>query len=153
VLTGDPDHYSNNAQPGVFDIRPDSGNLPSEVLSPLLRVLGERTRTPECCWFAAWEGWGDIRADVRSAPWFQVPGRGYHLLSGPLDAAGETVTNYPGRSASLWWPDDHAWCVATEIDLNTTYIGCDDDCSESIRALPELEALATDPEGRGYEGW
>jgi hypothetical protein len=137
----------------VFDFRPRDGTLPPELVGPLARALASHTTTPERCWFAVWEGWGDIRSDVARAPKFEVPNRAYHLLSGPLDAVLESVTNYEGQSASLWWPDDHAWCVATEIDFNTTYIGCDDACSEAIRALPELEALPTDPAGRGYEEW
>jgi hypothetical protein len=153
VLTGEPDHRSNEPQPGVFDFRPRDGTLPPELVGPLARALASHTTTPERCWFAVWEGWGDIRSDVARAPKFEVPNRAYHLLSGPLDAVLESVTNYEGQSASLWWPDDHAWCVATEIDFNTTYIGCDDACSEAIRALPELEALPTDPAGRGYEEW
>ena len=49
------------------------------------------------------------------------------------------------QSANLWWPDDRAWCVAAEIDLNTTYIGCGDACREAILDESVLEALAIDP--------
>jgi hypothetical protein len=45
----------------------------------------------------------------------------------------------------VWWPDDRAWCVATDIDLNSTYIGCDDACRAEILALSEVEALPIDP--------
>ena len=53
----------------------------------------------------------------------------------------------PGSTnpGSLWWPDDRAWCVATEIDLNTTYVGCDEPCRDAILATSEFEALAIDP--------
>ena len=27
------------------------------------------------------------------------------------------------RSPSLWWPEDRAWCVATDVDLETSYLG------------------------------
>jgi hypothetical protein len=49
------------------------------------------------------------------------------------------------QSPNLWWPDDRVWCVATEIDLNTTYIGCDQSTSEEILAMRAVEALAIDP--------
>ena len=49
------------------------------------------------------------------------------------------------QSPNLWWPDDHAWCVATEIDFNTTYIACDQATRDEILALPDIEAFAIDP--------
>jgi hypothetical protein len=49
------------------------------------------------------------------------------------------------ESPSLWWPDDHAWCVASEIDLDTTYIGCSEACRDDLLAVPEIEALSIDP--------
>jgi hypothetical protein len=27
------------------------------------------------------------------------------------------------QSPNLWWPDDRAWCVASEIDFRSTYVG------------------------------
>src|SRR5581483_1122562 len=59
-------------------------------------------------------------------PLFELPWREHRLLSGPLDAALEigAVVNgvfFP-HSPSLIWPDDHAWCVATDVDLRSTYI-------------------------------
>jgi hypothetical protein len=57
------------------------------------------------------------------------------------------------QSASLWWPNDHAWCVSTEVDFDTSYVGCDESCCQKILRLPDIEALVIDPAGRGYEGW
>ena len=37
-------------------------------------------------------------------------------------------------------PRDHAWCVATEIDLKTTYIGADRRCAQQLVSLSGLEA-------------
>ena len=59
-------------------------------------------------------------------PLFELPWREHRLLSGPLDAALEmgSVVNgvfFP-YSPSLIWPDDHAWCVATDVDLRSTYV-------------------------------
>jgi hypothetical protein len=47
-----------------------------------------------------------------------------------------------GMSAHLWWPDDKAWCTATDIDLMTTYIGASTSCIDAILTNVELEALA-----------
>jgi hypothetical protein len=77
-----------------------------------------------------------LRADARHAPIFHLPARDYYLLAGSVEAVSETTAERSHyQSPNLWWPDDHAWCVATEIDLNTTYMGCDDACLDEILAL------------------
>jgi hypothetical protein len=136
----------HDPQPGVFDCAPEVGSLPPELAGPLAAALSRHTTTPNRCWFAVWNGFGGTRADVGSAPTFRVPAREYHLLAGPVQAAADNVLEPPSRqSPNLWWPEDRAWCVATEIDLNTTYVGCGDACRDAILALPEVEALPIDP--------
>jgi hypothetical protein len=54
-----------------------------------------------------------------------LPQRDYLLFEGPLEAATELGWNMQGggfvpQSPNLFWPDDHAWCVASEIDLFCT---------------------------------
>lgn len=145
ALTGS-DHFMHHSQPGVFDEPPRAGSLPPELAVTLASALALHTTTPDRYWFAVWNGFGGTRADVRSAPTFSVPQREYNLLKGPAKAATESVLEPPStQSPNLWWPDDRAWCIATEIDLNTTYIGCDTACRDEILALPELEALPIDP--------
>ena len=131
----------HEGQPGVYDDAPRVGTLPPEVAAPLAEVLARHTR----CWFAVWNGFGGTRADIRSASTFHLPAREYHLLVGALEAVTESAVNFPAvQSPNLWWPDDRAWCVATEIDLNTTYLGCTDACRDEIVATPDLEAWAID---------
>jgi len=101
-----------------------------------------------------------LRRDLALAPKFGIPGRSYHLLAGPIEAATESVSQVAVgpelpflsalafQSTSFWWPDDHAWCVATEIDFNTTYIGCDEVCCHEILRLG-LESFEVDPAARG----
>jgi hypothetical protein len=80
-------------------------------------------------WASGWER--SFSGDVSTAPRVRLPGRDYVLLEGPLDAVGEigASTHWQGKSwfepesPNLWWPDDRAWCVATEIDLDSTYVG------------------------------
>jgi hypothetical protein len=47
-------------------------------------------------------------------------------------------------SCNLWWPADHAWCVATEIDLDSTYVGGSEACIEELLANSELEVARLD---------
>jgi hypothetical protein len=109
-------------------------------------VLARHTSTPERIWFAVWEGFGDLPEEVRQDPAFTAPHRRYHLLGGPIDALPQGAYDSVFRqSPNLCWPDDRAWCTATEIDLNSTYVGCDDACADEIVAVPEVEALTIDP--------
>jgi hypothetical protein len=134
------------AQPGVFDHAPQVGTLPPELATMLAAALARHTTTPDECWLAVWNGFAGTRDDVRQAPTFLAPHRQYHLLRGPVEAATESVTEpLRTQSPNLWWPDDRAWCVATEIDLNSTYIGCGHACRDEVLALPEVEALTIDP--------
>jgi len=156
-------------QPGLFDAWPQTGSLPLDLARTLVSVLGDHTRTPERCWFAAWEGWGDFRDgsaalhtigaspdDTPTAlppgmhrekptdrPTFTLPHRGYYLARGPLASALDTVygATWAYLSASIWWPDDRAWCVATEVDFDWTYVGGTTECIAAILSSPDLEAL------------
>jgi hypothetical protein len=144
-LTGS-ENFLYQGQPGVYDGPPCRGSLPAELVSPLVGVLARNTTTPDRCWFALWNGFGATGADVRSAATFHLPSREYHLLAGPIAAAAESMLPAPcAQSANLWWPDDRSWCVATEIDLNTTYVGCSIVCRDQILAVPELETAPVDP--------
>lgn len=148
-------------QPGLFDSWPKTGSLPLDLARVLVAVLRGHTSTPDVCWFAAWEGWGDpfsltfggsrdspapppMTVIARpKRPTFNVPGRGYYLARGPLTAALDTVYGvvWSYQSASIWWPDDRAWCVATEVDFDWTYVGGSNDCIAAVLSDPDLEAL------------
>jgi hypothetical protein len=149
------------SQPGLFDRWPKTGSLPLDLARVLVGVLASHTNTPEHCWFAAWEGWGDpvfmtlAGSNDDSAPplptviarpkrpTFKLPGRGYYLARGPLTSALDTVYGVAShyQSASIWWPDDRAWCVATEVDFDWTYVGGSTACIADVLAHDQLEAL------------
>jgi hypothetical protein len=72
-----------------------------------------------------------------------LPSREYLLFRGrPRDAEGWE------HGPNLWWPDDHAWCVASEIDLPYTYVGGPPELVDAILRHPAIEALpARDTDG------
>jgi hypothetical protein len=148
-ITGS-ERFEWEGQPGVFDEPPETGRLPAELLDPLTSVLARHTRTPDACYFAVWDGEGWLPPEVRSAPTFSAPHRTYHLLTGPVGAVGELADeSQPLRapwSPNLWWPQDHAWFVATEVDLKTTYIGAHPSCVEQLMSLPGVEAATVSPD-------
>ncbi|MEX2047754.1 MAG: hypothetical protein WEE03_11375 [Chloroflexota bacterium] len=153
---------SRQPQTGLFDSWPTTGSLPLELARALVGLLGDHTTTPELCWFAAWEGWGDpvfatrvgstspaepppgsVIERPRRHPTFNVPGRGYYIAKGPIAAALDTVYGVVShyQSPSMWWPDDRAWCVATEVDFDWTYVGGSTECIAAILGSRDLEAL------------
>lgn len=81
-----------------------------------------------------------------AAPRLELPDRAYLLITGPLDAVAD-VSLRPGRpvawtqSPALIWPADRAWCVATEIDLDSTLVGGTRAAVDAVLADPLLEAF------------
>ena len=75
----------------------------------------------------------------------KVPRREEYLVfCGPLDSIMSFYKHVGGRwgqSPNIWWPEDRAWCVATEIDSLDTYIGGSKACIERVLGRPDLEAL------------
>lgn len=134
-------------EPGICDHGPIVGSLPKELARTVGGILKAYTGTPEACWFAVWDGYGAARRSaISEAPRFHLPNRGYHLLHGPVEALGEGMfEGLMWQSPNLCWPDDHAWCLASEIDLYSTYIGCDKTCRDAILDQTEIEALPIDP--------
>jgi hypothetical protein len=50
-------------------------------------------------------------------------GRSYVLFEGGVDDAARFDLGHGSRSPALWWPEDRAWFVHTEIDALSTYVG------------------------------
>jgi hypothetical protein len=141
-------------QPGLWDDEPAVGGLPRDLAIVLGEVLAGQTATPRRCWFAVWDGFGDLAVpDDEDARSFAVPQRRLLLLAGPIGAVGtSSLSVAPGwQSPNLWWPDDRAWCVGTEIDLMSTYVGGSRGCVRAIVEHPRLEAAAVEA-GDGVAG-
>lgn len=144
ALTGYASRYDpayRASRPGVFEEAPAAGTLRPEIAGPLSRILARHTTTADKCWFAVWHGRSDLDRAFHGRPTFELPARSYHLACGPITAAAQSVAapGFRHLSPNLWWPDDQAWCVITEIDLDSTYLGASAACVEEIVAAPGLE--------------
>ena len=82
----------------------------------------------------------------------RTPDRAYHLLAGPVTAASVLPTP-EWRCASVWWPDDRAWLVATDIDRYLTYVGGSDAAITALPAEPALDAVAAQPSSAFDRSW
>src|SRR3954466_10197155 len=111
--------------PDLWSSPPRSGTLPLSLATALSQVLRPHTTTPDRCWLAIWEGWGGY-VPPGSPERLEIPGRGYFIVPGSLeDALRPFDPRIPVyyQSPSMWWPEDHAWFVSTEVDHAWTYVG------------------------------
>ncbi len=147
ALTGS---WRSEGQDLIWDEAPAIGSLPRREARALVDVLAPFTATATQCWCAVWDGYASLPADWRSAPRVAMPGRPMFLLRGALAAATTRLEELPahgdwgpdafGQSPSLWWPDDHAWCLATDVDLMSSYLGGSQECIDAVVADERLEA-------------
>jgi hypothetical protein len=114
----------------------------------LAAILTAYTPPPGACWFAVWEGFADLDRKWRTAPVLSIPHRKLFVLEGTLQEVGSTLSksDWHYRSPSLWWPEDRAWCVATEVDFTWSYVGGSIPCIQQLLNDPELEAVSTHPD-------
>ena len=139
-ITGSWEFRGNDDQPGVWNDAPAEGHLPTGVAARLAAVLGRHTTTPADCWFAVWSGFGFV-GDRETT--LDLPRREYVLSRGPAGHAAANLAEEPSeQSANLWWPDDRAWFVATDVDLMTTYVGGASACIADLVAADGLEVAA-----------
>jgi hypothetical protein len=154
---------------------PWEGTLYTADARVLATVARGWTTTPEDCWFCVWDGFGwdgvsvsavftsdedsdgeeppeaveeprqdPVPGPVRDGPRVSLPNREYLLYRGPAEDVTATV-GLGGQCASLWWPADRAWCVATDVDLQWTYVGGPRGLIDAILADDRIEALPASP--------
>jgi hypothetical protein len=154
-----------------WNYEPRNGVLSPGQIRGLGGLLAAHTTTQDQCWFCLWEGqgylhpggvapliaiaakgpkplqWLRLRAARRRLQRRKPPrisgrrvtpnqARSYLLFSGSLsDAAGWE------DGPNLWWPEDRAWCVASEIDHCYSYVGGSTDLINELLVHPALEAV------------
>lgn len=121
---------------------PAEGCLEPKLARSLQRVLTEFTDSSNPCWFGIWEGFGFLSDAQRRAPKISTRERSWHLFRAPLAAMDQSffpdhIFHHP---ANLVWPEDRSWCVATEIDVEATYVGGCEELIAAILAEPALES-------------
>ena len=164
------------SEPGVDP--PREGVLSQTQAKALVALLARHTTTPNSCWLCLWEGYGYLNPGAMVAlvaarppfarlrvglgrlqlrwsrprlprpdgPRVRLPGRDYLLFHAPLTEAMGWEDG-----PNLWWPDDRAWCVASEIDFPYTYVAGPQGLIDAIVQDPSIEALpATDTDEISY---
>jgi hypothetical protein len=121
---------------------PSWGSLPIPECRALVEVLRPATTTPLRCWFCLWDGHGGVD-DGGVVERVRLPGRDYLFYAGPVETASVPPPGLEdwGQSPNLWWPDDRAWCVATDVDYAWTYVGGTHQLIERLLDDDRLEVL------------
>ncbi len=97
-------------------------------------------------------------AVLGSIPGVEAYARSYFLFRGPLEAACAFEPSGWYTSPNLWWPDDRAWIVVTEVDGYSTYVGGGHTAIEDVLASTDVEAIEVtldtpmDPRATGRDG-
>jgi hypothetical protein len=111
---------------------------PSDTVRAALVTLASHTTTPDCGYAAIWEGWGG-GPPTPQAPRVAIPNREMLLFTGPVEALRDSpALAWHGSAGSdvgphLVWPEDHAWCLACDVDEEIEF----NDAAEALsNALP-----------------
>jgi hypothetical protein len=145
---------------------PRVGSLERDELEALVELLAAFTASRRSCWFGVWEGYGWMQGPPAIAeavallpedgpparrkaleragpagPRVEIPERSLALYSGPIEAAAAFLGPPAVQSPNLWWQEDHAWCVASEIDFRSTYLGGAQALIDRVLHDKRLEAI------------
>ncbi|HEY5265382.1 MAG TPA: hypothetical protein VIJ40_01075 [Acidimicrobiales bacterium] len=151
---------------------PHQGSLYFPDAEALIDDLTPYTSTPQECFFGFWMGYfggaaafvplGSPPVHIPAPPQpltqVELPFREYGLYEGPLTAATslELAGGRREQTPNLWWPADHSWCVASEIDFPWTYVGGSSALIDHLLADDRLETVAAspdDPHWSDVDGW
>ncbi|MGQ0816017.1 MAG: hypothetical protein ACT4O1_16420 [Gemmatimonadota bacterium] len=134
---------------------PEIGQMSPHLRAVLAQLLRSHTRA-EKIWMCFWEGFAGMSDVLGQAARVTLPNRTYYLVSADLMALreGQLFTEGSGfaMTPNIWWPDDHSWCVSTEIDFRFTLVGCSVQCMDELIAEPRLEVFQVDISDRADIG-
>ena len=155
-----PEHVPESYRPWASQC-PHIGSLYFNDARSLVATARQFTDTPEQCWCCIWHGYGTTRVpfvfpgeptspplpplipvEVQDGAKVHTDYRDYFLYEESLDDSFMKAVEYlEGHSPNLWWPADRAWCVASEIDLNSTYVGGSAAFIDAIIKSADIEAF------------
>lgn len=109
---------------------------------------------------AFWAGWEPVLEDkesakaVRKGKTFSIQGMHYVLYSLDHSELADASWMEPpafgwaggsGLTPNFLWPADESWCLATNVDLDSSILGAPSRILSEVEALPELETFRVAP--------
>ncbi|PSR20550.1 MAG: hypothetical protein C7B45_14500 [Sulfobacillus acidophilus] len=152
-----PQHMPEGGVPWVGD-PPTIGTLDSPQAEHLIDVLTSYTKRPDAVRFALWDGLGwdrttlvrlgqaptstpdPIPPAVRDGPRMRIPGRDYFVYGGHIEEALRWMPSQH-QTPHYWWPKDHAWVVAGDVDLPWSIIAGSRELVDRLLHDPLLEVV------------
>lgn len=133
--------------PGIYaqhDGSSDATHPPTGTMDfDSLRAILEHLPVHDSLYWAVWEGHGIWH----SPPVYRLtetPARQYRVFTG----LGPNDFTWPGsntrvsdQSPNLLWPGSGRWVVSTEVDADSTLVGCEASSCRAIVEDPRLEAF------------
>lgn len=118
-------------------------SLSPDQVSVLVELLANRIGHARC-YFCIWDGYGWPLPPEQ--PLVKTPGRDYMLYDGDVSTAAELLQWPWEQSPNIWWPESREWCIATDIDLDSTYIGGPADLIAEVLEDDRLETFPAHPD-------
>lgn len=131
--------------PVGFTHEPCRGTMDPLEYRVLAEVLDEWTLS-DVGWCCIWEGygWPELPQQFQGPPRVRLAQRDCLLarvrIGRPIEMHGQVPT--------MWWPEDRAWFVCTDIDSYSTYIAGTAACIEALRTHRRLEVIPAHPHER-----
>lgn len=123
----------------AFAVDDDRPGAQVDTVREAFRVLAGHTTTPDACYAAIWEGWTSAGTPPQ-APRVVIPHRTMLLVMGHVDALRDAPslvwhgTTGDAAPPHLAWPEDHAWCLACEVDEEIEFtVGCSARTADALR--------------------
>lgn len=131
-------HFDGIGRGGDED--PEEGSTPAPTMSAILQHCPAQDEVV----YGVWYGWGTWPQDDNDDPLMATWGRYYRLFAANKDAHTEWPGDGPsggGRCANLTWPRDRSWCIAAEIDWDSTLVACSNEVADHLLADTRLETF------------
>ncbi|MEU8820112.1 hypothetical protein [Actinoplanes sp. NPDC048796] len=113
----------------------------TEKMGFALETLARHTTTPEDCYFALWDGWGD----AFPAPKVLLPEREFFLFRGPLTSYGDDGVRDDLQPPAFVWPADHAWCLTADVDPHWAGVGASAAAVADLLTDTRVDVVRADP--------
>jgi hypothetical protein len=169
----DPFNFTDSRWSGG---NPRTGELVKDKLDQLCLILARHTATPESAFFGMSTIMSGVAEEWPDAPQLEQPAREWVVLKGPLAAVDQiAISSRHGSSfgfgfavysdgrrevvsgdemperfsrevPNLIWPEDRAWFVASEVDLDSTLVGGSRALIDALLAAADLEVWEVDGE-------
>ncbi len=133
------------SNPAPFVAEPDTNGLPPRQLAVLCDLLAAHTSSRDRCFVGVWKGDGWLAdSEWSAAPTLKLDERTFLVRQGALGLALEVGWRdwnglFVAEPPTVLWPDDRAWFVASDPDLDSTYVGGSNALIEALLGHPDLE--------------